>query len=81
MYDLLPVKNLQGYFYKSHNLDEPNINPCITLKNVVVDGFLYSAVPLHSREGDAYSILKVGSHAPACVWCGQRGCVCVRVCL
>ncbi|KAJ6651923.1 hypothetical protein lerEdw1_015920 [Lerista edwardsae] len=57
VYDLLPVKNLHGYYYKSHNLDEPN--PCLTLKNIVVDGFAYSPVPFRSGEADSYSVLKV----------------------
>ncbi|XP_066469294.1 alpha-2-macroglobulin-like [Tiliqua scincoides] len=58
VYDLLPVKNLRGYHYESHNLDEPNIDRCVTLKNMVVDGVVYSPVPFPYGEGDTYSVLK-----------------------
>ncbi|KAH0628659.1 hypothetical protein JD844_010058 [Phrynosoma platyrhinos] len=55
VYNLLPVKNLQGYQYKSHNLDEP----CTPFENLVV------YLPTDSiHEGDTYGIFKVYNLLP-----------------
>ncbi|XP_061476795.1 alpha-2-macroglobulin-like isoform X1 [Rhineura floridana] len=58
VYDLLPVKDLRGYFYNHYYLDEHNINPCVEMKKIIVDGIRYSPEPYSYGEGDAYEILK-----------------------
>ncbi|NWY60529.1 A2MG protein, partial [Chionis minor] len=57
VYDLLPLKEIRGYSFKDHYLEEDNINPCVSLDNVLLNGFVY--IPISpDGEGDAYDILK-----------------------
>ncbi|XP_015679955.1 alpha-2-macroglobulin, partial [Protobothrops mucrosquamatus] len=58
IYDLLPVKNLRGYYYKNENLEDPDTNPCTPPQKVVVDGIRYITDTYSYGEGDAYTILK-----------------------
>ncbi|NXP17763.1 A2MG protein, partial [Scytalopus superciliaris] len=57
VYDLLPLKEIRGYNFKDYYLEEDNVNPCVSLDNMVLNGFVY--VPISpDGEGDAYDILK-----------------------
>ncbi|NXQ29768.1 A2MG protein, partial [Alaudala cheleensis] len=57
VYNLLPLKESQGYSFREYYLEEDNVNPCVSLDNLSLNGFLY--VPISSDgEGDAYEILK-----------------------
>lgn len=57
VYHLLPLKESQGYSFRDYYLEEDNVNPCVSLDNLSLNGFLY--VPISSDgEGDAYNILK-----------------------
>ncbi|XP_064265890.1 alpha-2-macroglobulin-like isoform X1 [Passer domesticus] len=57
VYNLLPVKESQGYSFREYYLEEDNVNPCVSLDNLSLNGFLY--IPISSDgEGDAYDILK-----------------------
>ncbi|NXI91925.1 A2MG protein, partial [Psophia crepitans] len=57
VYDLLPLKEIRGYSYKDYYLEEDNVNPCVSLDNVLLNGFVY--IPISpDGEGDAYDILK-----------------------
>ncbi|NXL86371.1 A2MG protein, partial [Alectura lathami] len=58
VYDLLPVKQIRGYSFKEYYLEEDNVNPCVSLNNVLLNGFVY--IPTSpDGEGDAYDILKL----------------------
>ncbi|NWH90096.1 A2MG protein, partial [Aegithalos caudatus] len=57
VYHLLPLKESQGYTFRDYYLEEDNVNPCVSLDNLSLNGFLY--IPISSDgEGDAYEILK-----------------------
>ncbi|NWQ89886.1 A2MG protein, partial [Burhinus bistriatus] len=57
VYDLLPLKEIRGYSFKDYYLEEENINPCVSLDNILLNGFVY--IPISpDGEGDAYDILK-----------------------
>uniref|UniRef100_A0A8C8E7X4 Alpha-2-macroglobulin n=1 Tax=Otus sunia TaxID=257818 RepID=A0A8C8E7X4_9STRI len=57
VYDLLPLKEIRGYSFKDYYLEEDNINPCVSLDNILLNGFVY--IPISpDGEGDAYDILK-----------------------
>ncbi|NXC73887.1 A2MG protein, partial [Anhinga anhinga] len=57
VYDLLPLKEIRGYSFKDYYLEEDNVNPCVSLDNILLNGFLY--IPISpDGEGDAYDILK-----------------------
>ncbi|NXO19875.1 A2MG protein, partial [Cisticola juncidis] len=57
VYRLLPLKESQGYSFRDYYLEEDNVNPCVSLDNLSLNGFLY--IPISSDgEGDAYEILK-----------------------
>nr|XP_054507243.1 alpha-2-macroglobulin-like isoform X1 [Agelaius phoeniceus] len=57
VYQLLPLKESQGYSFREYYLEEDNVNPCVSLDNLSLNGFLY--IPISSDgEGDAYDILK-----------------------
>ncbi|NXS02962.1 A2MG protein, partial [Oxylabes madagascariensis] len=57
VYHLLPLKESHGYSFREYYLEEDNVNPCVSLDNLSLNGFLY--VPISSDgEGDAYEILK-----------------------
>ncbi|NXV10081.1 A2MG protein, partial [Cettia cetti] len=57
VYHLLPLKESQGYSFRDYYLEEDNVNPCVSLENLSLNGFLY--IPISSDgEGDAYEILK-----------------------
>ncbi|NWV53014.1 A2MG protein, partial [Daphoenositta chrysoptera] len=57
VYHLLPLKGSQGYSFMDYYLEEDNVNPCVSLDNLSLNGFLY--IPISSDgEGDAYNILK-----------------------
>ncbi|NXK68027.1 A2MG protein, partial [Sylvietta virens] len=57
VYHLLPLKESQGYSFRDYYLEEDNENPCVSLDNLSLNGFLY--VPISSDgEGDAYEILR-----------------------
>ncbi|KFP83022.1 Alpha-2-macroglobulin, partial [Acanthisitta chloris] len=57
VYDLLPLKEIRGYNFKEYYLEEDNINPCVSLDNMLLNGFVYIPVS-PDGEGDAYDILK-----------------------
>ncbi|XP_061863685.1 alpha-2-macroglobulin-like isoform X1 [Colius striatus] len=57
VYDLLPLKEIRGYSFKDYYLEEDNVNPCVSLDNMLLNGFVY--IPISpDGEGDAYDILK-----------------------
>ncbi|KFV74295.1 Alpha-2-macroglobulin, partial [Dryobates pubescens] len=57
VYDLLPLKEIRGYSFKSYYLEEDNVKPCVSLDNILLNGFVY--IPISpDGEGDAYDILK-----------------------
>ncbi|NWY46550.1 A2MG protein, partial [Sylvia atricapilla] len=57
VYNLLPLKESHGYSFRDYYLEEDNVNPCVSLDNLSLNGFLY--VPISADgEGDAYEILK-----------------------
>ncbi|NXX73864.1 A2MG protein, partial [Urocolius indicus] len=57
VYDLLPLKEIRGYSFKDYYLEEDNVNPCVSLDNMLLNGFVYMPVS-PDGEGDAYDILK-----------------------
>ncbi|XP_030393660.1 alpha-2-macroglobulin-like isoform X1 [Gopherus evgoodei] len=57
VYDLLPVKEIRGYNYREHHLEEEDDNPCVKLDNIILNGFIYGPISPDSEE-DAYNILK-----------------------
>uniref|UniRef100_A0A8B9UIT5 Alpha-2-macroglobulin n=1 Tax=Anas zonorhyncha TaxID=75864 RepID=A0A8B9UIT5_9AVES len=60
LYDLLPeeMKEIQGYSFKDYYLEDDNVNPCLSLDNILLNGFVY--VPISpDGKGDAYDILKL----------------------
>ncbi|XP_067387171.1 alpha-2-macroglobulin-like, partial [Emydura macquarii macquarii] len=57
VYDLLPVKEIRGYNYQDHYLEEDDDNSCVQLDNIILNGIIYGPVS-PDGEGDAYSILK-----------------------
>ncbi|XP_030393678.1 alpha-2-macroglobulin-like isoform X1 [Gopherus evgoodei] len=57
VYDLLPVKEIRGYNYREHHLEEEDNNPCVKLNNIILNGFIYGPVS-PDGEGDAYNVLK-----------------------
>uniref|UniRef100_K7GD29 Alpha-2-macroglobulin n=1 Tax=Pelodiscus sinensis TaxID=13735 RepID=K7GD29_PELSI len=57
VYDLLPVKDIRGYDYRGHHVEEEDENPCVSLSNVILNGFIYTPVS-PDGEGDAFHILK-----------------------
>ncbi|KAM7180777.1 alpha-2-macroglobulin-like [Macrochelys suwanniensis] len=57
VYDLLPVKEIRGYNYREHYLEEEDDNPCVTLDNIILNGFIYGPIS-PDGEGDAYNVLK-----------------------
>lgn len=63
VYDLLPVKEIRGYNYREHHLEEEDDNPCVTLENVILNGFIYGPIS-PDGEGDAYNVLKVRATSP-----------------
>ncbi|NXS80287.1 A2MG protein, partial [Erpornis zantholeuca] len=57
VYQLLPLKESRGYSFMDYYLEEDNANPCVSLDNLSLNGFLY--IPISSDgEGDTYNILK-----------------------
>uniref|UniRef100_A0A8C0UIU4 Alpha-2-macroglobulin n=1 Tax=Cyanistes caeruleus TaxID=156563 RepID=A0A8C0UIU4_CYACU len=51
VYQLLPLKESQGYSFRDYYLEEDNVNPCVSLDNLSLNGFLY--IPISSDgEGD-----------------------------
>ncbi|XP_013926648.1 PREDICTED: alpha-2-macroglobulin-like [Thamnophis sirtalis] len=58
VYDLLPLTDLRGYYYKSENLEDPDTNPCVPPKKIIVDGIRYETDTYSYGEGDAYTILR-----------------------
>nr|XP_056704332.1 alpha-2-macroglobulin-like [Euleptes europaea] len=56
VYDLLPVKDLSGYNYQDHYLDEPNVEQCVRPKNIIVDGVHY--IPVARDKIDPYEAFK-----------------------
>ncbi|NXH48099.1 A2MG protein, partial [Dicaeum eximium] len=57
VYNLLPLKESQGYSFRDYYLEEDNVNPCVSLDNLSLNGFLY--IPISSDgEGDAYDVFK-----------------------
>ncbi|POI27218.1 hypothetical protein CIB84_009032 [Bambusicola thoracicus] len=58
VYNLLPLKELRGYSFKDYYLEEEDVNPCVSLDNILLNGFTYIPISPHG-EGDAYDILKV----------------------
>ncbi|XP_052557716.1 alpha-2-macroglobulin isoform X2 [Tympanuchus pallidicinctus] len=58
VYNLLPLKELRGYSFKDYYLEEEDVNPCVSLDNILLNGFTY--VPISpDGEGDVYEILKL----------------------
>ncbi|XP_009681138.1 alpha-2-macroglobulin isoform X1 [Struthio camelus] len=57
VYDLLQRKEIQGYSFKDYYLEEDGANPCVSLDNILLNGFLYTPIS-PDGEGDAYDILK-----------------------
>ncbi|NXP15236.1 A2MG protein, partial [Thinocorus orbignyianus] len=57
VYDLLPLKEIRGYSFKNYNLEEDNVNPCVSLDNIILNGFVYTPIS-PDDEGDTYDILK-----------------------
>ncbi|XP_026544384.1 pregnancy zone protein-like [Notechis scutatus] len=58
VYNLLPLKDLRGYYYNGENLEDPGANPCMPPKKIIVDGIRYQTDTYSYEEGDAYTILK-----------------------
>ncbi|XP_062978761.1 alpha-2-macroglobulin-like isoform X2 [Elgaria multicarinata webbii] len=58
VYNLLPVKELRGYYYEGHYLTETNISPCIHGKKFIKDGVRYRPDPYSYSEGDSYQVLQ-----------------------
>ncbi|XP_053875512.1 alpha-2-macroglobulin-like [Malaclemys terrapin pileata] len=56
VYNLLPVKEIRGYNYREHHLEEEDNNPCVKL-DVIINGFIYGPIS-PDGEGDAYNVLK-----------------------
>ena len=61
VYNLLPVKNLKGYYYQGRNVEDPDVLNCVPYKKIVVDGITYSPDPYPSATGDSYKVLQVSS--------------------
>ncbi|XP_049678524.1 alpha-2-macroglobulin-like isoform X1 [Accipiter gentilis] len=57
VYNLLPLREIRGYSFKDYYLEEDNVNPCVSLDNILLNGFVY--IPISpDGEGDAYDVLK-----------------------
>ncbi|XP_065274114.1 alpha-2-macroglobulin-like [Emys orbicularis] len=56
VYDLLPVKEIRGYNYREHHLEEEDDNRCVKLDNIILNGFIYRPIS-PDGEGDAYNVL------------------------
>uniref|UniRef100_A0A8C0GRV9 Alpha-2-macroglobulin n=1 Tax=Chelonoidis abingdonii TaxID=106734 RepID=A0A8C0GRV9_CHEAB len=54
VYDLLPVKEIRGYNYWEHHLEEEDDNPCVKLDNIILNGFIYGPI---SPDGLTYYVL------------------------
>ncbi|ETE58704.1 hypothetical protein L345_15574, partial [Ophiophagus hannah] len=48
----------RGYYYGGENLEDPDANPCVPPKKIIVDGIRYETDTYSYREGDPYTILK-----------------------
>ncbi|NXJ15934.1 A2MG protein, partial [Odontophorus gujanensis] len=57
VYSLLPVKELHDYHRGTDILLEENLEDCVPLKKIILNGITYSPV-VETNEVDAYSILK-----------------------
>lgn len=54
------MKEIQGYSFKDYYLEDDDVNPCLSLDNILLNGFVY--VPISpDGKGDAYDILKVSA--------------------
>ncbi|XP_072844543.2 alpha-2-macroglobulin [Pogona vitticeps] len=58
VYNLLPVKNLKGYYYQGWNVEDPDVLNCVPYKKIVVDGITYSPDPYSPATGDSYKVLQ-----------------------
>nr|XP_013008413.1 LOW QUALITY PROTEIN: ovostatin homolog [Cavia porcellus] len=56
VYNMLPYRELYGYFYNGLNLDDGRVEPCIPQKNMFYNGLYYTPVPIF-EDGDTYEIL------------------------
>ncbi|XP_063290706.1 alpha-2-macroglobulin-like [Pelobates fuscus] len=57
VYDLLPLKDLSGYHYDGHYMEEPHDEPCVKADPIFLNGFYYNPSSPDS-DIDAYTILK-----------------------
>ncbi|XP_065598346.1 alpha-2-macroglobulin-like isoform X2 [Cyrtonyx montezumae] len=57
VYSLLPVKELHDYHHGTDILSEDNLEDCVPLKKIILNGITYSPI-VETNEVDAYSILK-----------------------
>ncbi|KAM6216263.1 ovostatin homolog 2-like [Rhynchocyon petersi] len=57
VYNLLPYKELYGYFHEGLNLDDEKVKPCIPPKNMFYHGLYYMPVS-NFGDGDIYSIVR-----------------------
>ncbi|XP_077202376.1 alpha-2-macroglobulin-like isoform X1 [Paroedura picta] len=58
VYNLLPVKDLKGYSYQHHYVQDQDPNLCMPVKNIIVDGVQYTPVAQTSSTGDSYEIMR-----------------------
>ncbi|NWW72563.1 A2MG protein, partial [Climacteris rufus] len=57
VYPLLQPKAPQGYNFIDYYMEKDNVNPCVSLDDLSLNGFLYMPFSTDG-EGDAYDILK-----------------------
>uniref|UniRef100_A0A8C0H2E3 Alpha-2-macroglobulin n=1 Tax=Chelonoidis abingdonii TaxID=106734 RepID=A0A8C0H2E3_CHEAB len=67
VYNLLPVKELQGYHHGTDMLPMDPQEECIAAEKIIVNGITYAPVSEPDEE-DTYSILKVKSPHPVLVY-------------
>ncbi|KAM9639321.1 alpha-2-macroglobulin-like isoform 3-T3 [Morphnus guianensis] len=53
VYNLLPLKEIRGYSFKDYYLEEDNVNPCVSLDNILLNGFVY--IPI-SPDGEVTAL-------------------------
>ncbi|XP_074907702.1 alpha-2-macroglobulin-like isoform X3 [Buteo buteo] len=53
VYNLLPLREIRGYSFKDYYLEEDNVNPCVSLDNILLNGFVY--IPI-SPDGEVTAL-------------------------
>ncbi|XP_067321176.1 alpha-2-macroglobulin-like [Anolis sagrei] len=58
VYNLLPLKKLEGYSYERWTVEDPDTTKCIPSKTIVVDGIRYRPEVHLYNSGDSYKVFQ-----------------------